>query len=176
MVSEMMNIKSLLIVSSTFFTSLVYADPVVTVNLRIKAVIVDRTCTVATESQNVNVDLGKWATNNMINIGNQTRLTPFSILLKDCSAKKVSIAFQGQKDTNNSQLLALSNNSSASNIAIGIFDQNQQLLPVAQFTQPVSIDSSNKIQLNFFANYIVTRKSATAGTANSTANFIVNYD
>lgn len=172
----MMNIKCLLIASSTFFTPFVYADPVVTVNLRIKAMIVDRTCTVATESENINVDLGKWTTNNMTNIGNQTRLTPFSILLQDCSAKKVSVAFQGQKDTNNSQLLALSNNSSASNIAIRISDQNQQLLPVAQFTQPISIDSSNKIQLIFFANYVVTRNSATAGTANSTANFIVNYD
>jgi len=171
-----MHVKSLLIASSTFFTSLVYADPVVTVNLRIKAVIVDRACTVTTESQNINVELGKWTTNNMTNIGDQTRLIPFSILLEDCSAKKVSVAFQGQKDTNNSQLLALSNNSSASNIAIGISDQNQKLLPLGQFTQPVSINTSNKIQLNFFANYIVTRNSTTAGTANSTANFIINYD
>ncbi|MDQ8934215.1 fimbrial protein [Acinetobacter rudis] len=172
-----MNMIKLLITSCVLFAPLLHADPLVKVNLRFKAMIVDRTCTVSPESQNINVALGTWGTKNMMNVGDQTRPIPFTIRLSDCSAKTVSLSFKGPQDSNNTQLLALSKDSTATNVAIQILDKDRQLLAIDTFTQPAVVDSTNKnIQLNFFANYFATRQNVTAGTANSTANFVLNYD
>lgn len=171
-----MNIIKLLIVGCVLCAPVLHADPLVKINLRFKAMIVDRTCTVSPESQNINVALGTWGTKNMVNVGDQTRPIPFSIRLTDCSAKNVSLSFKGLQDTTNPQFLALSDDSTATNVAIQILDKDRQLLPIETFTKPVAVDTNKNLQLNFFANYFATRKNVTAGTANSTANFVLNYD
>jgi len=171
-----MNSIKLFIISCTLCTSVLHADPLVKINLRFKAMIVDRTCTVAPESQNINVALGTWGTKNMMNVGDKTRSIPFVIHLSDCSAKNVSVSFKGIPDKNDAQLLALSDDSTATNIAIQILDQNRQLLPIETFTKPIAVDNNKNLQLNFFAHYITTGKNVTAGTANATANFVLNYD
>ncbi|OTG85261.1 hypothetical protein B9T31_12325 [Acinetobacter sp. ANC 4558] len=171
-----MNIKKLFITCCVLYTSALYADPVVKVNLRFKAMIIDRSCTVSSESQNINVALGRWGTKNMTDIGDQTRPISFIINLSDCSATNVSLSFKGQKDLSNPQLLALSNESTAGNVAIQILDQDRKLLPLETSTRPIIVGSSKNLQLSFFANYIATRKNVTAGTADSIANFVLNYD
>lgn len=171
-----MNIFKFFIACILLFSPFLYADPLVKINLRFKAIIVNRTCTVAPQSKNLNVVLGTWSTNNMKKIGDQTRPTPFTIRLLDCTAKSVSLSFTGPKNITNPQLLALSNDSTARNIAIQIFDKDRQLLPIETFTLPLNINNSKDLQLNFSANYITTDKSATAGKANSAAIFILNYD
>lgn len=171
-----MNMLKFFIASSILLSPLSYADPLVKINLRFKALIVDRTCTVAPESKSIDVALGTWGTKNMINIGDQTRPIPFSIRLLDCTAKNVSVSFNGPKYATNPQLLALTNDSTAKNVAIQILNKDRILLPIGTFTNPTNINNTKDFRLNFFANYVAINKNVTAGRANSTANFILNYD
>ncbi|GAB3042035.1 fimbria assembly protein [Acinetobacter apis] len=171
-----MNMLKFAITCCLLYAPILHADPLVKVNLRFKALIIDRTCTVAADSQNINVPLGTWGTKNMLNVGDQTRMIPFTIRLLDCTAKNVSLAFRGSQNTINPNLLALSKDSTASHVAIQILDSNQKLLPLETFTQPQLVNENKSLQMNFFANYIATQEKVTAGTANSTATFVLNYD
>jgi type 1 fimbria pilin len=171
-----MNMIKFLIASTILLAPLSNADPLVKINLRFKALIVDRTCTVAPESKSIDVALGTWGTKNIINIGDQTRPIPFSIRLLDCTAKNVSVSFDGPKYATNPQFLALSNESTAKNVAIQILNKDRLQLPMETLTSPVNINNSKNLELIFFANYIAIGKNVSAGSANSTANFILNYD
>lgn len=165
---------SVMLISTT--TATVFADPVVTINLRLKAELVDQSCTVASESQNINVALGTWATNNMLNVGDRTRATPFSIHLFDCKANSVAVSFIGPTDPSNTNYLALNNTATAGNVAIEILDKDRQLLPMGSFSTPENTTNKDSVQLDFFANYISTRGKVTAGTADAVANFVLNYN
>lgn len=159
-----------------FVATQVQADPLVKVNLRFKALIVERTCTVAPDSRDVYVDLGKWATKDINNTGTKTRAIPFAIRLTDCTAQNVSVAFRGQSDASSNELLALSKESSAKNVAIEILDKEKKRLALDKFNTPEKVEANKSVQLNFFANYISTADQVLAGTANSTATFVIQYN
>ncbi len=71
--------------------------------------ITDTSCNIDSTSANQIVDLGKWASSYFTGAGSETTKTAFHIKVKDCPATvtKVSVLFDGTRDSNNSNLLAV---------------------------------------------------------------------
>lgn len=157
------------------FTSTVFADPVVRVNLKLVANVLEWSCTVAPKSTDQTVDLGTWNTKQLTQTGERTTATPFAIELSECSSDQVAITFSGQKEATNNQYLALNSSSTTKNIAIQILDANKTVLPLGQESSRIAIDSSGNAKLNFYANFVSTATPVTAGTAMADATFTLNY-
>lgn len=171
-----MNIlKNITILSSLIISASVHADPVAKVNLRLKAMLYESSCEVVSDSSIINVNLGTWATNDFKETGDRTGKIPFSIQLKNCNAKNMSITFNGQADSKNSELLSLNSNSTAKNIAIEILDQVEKRLVIGKASANIDVHDEKMPKLVFYANYIATADEIFAGTANATATFVLNY-
>ena len=87
--------------------------------------ITDSSCNVDSTSANQSVDLGKWASSYFTGAGSETTKTAFHIKVKDCpsTVTTVSVLFDGTRDTNNSDLLAI--NGTASGVAIKLYEDDK---------------------------------------------------
>lgn len=171
-----MKMSKFLIAIALICSFSVSADPVSKVNLRIKALIIDRSCSVDPNSTDIRLDLGNWASKQFQRSGDKTKAIPFSIYLKECNYDTVKIAFRGVADSFDSRYLSIDRSSTATNVAIEILDKEKKLLPLTVYSplQKPSVEGTSRF--DFFANYIVTSGAVTAGTANSVATFELNYD
>ena len=152
-----------------------HAAELASTNLTFKSNLTQRSCELTDESQSFVVDLKTWSTRDLYKIGDKTQSIPFAIQFKNCVAQHISVTFMGQGDTSDVTLLALDKNSDASNVAIEILDHESQRIDL---TVPKKYDNDNNpnLRLNFAARYISTGNTVIAGTANATANFVVEYD
>ncbi|WP_434583428.1 fimbrial protein [Klebsiella sp. R390] len=144
--------------------------------------ITDTSCNIESTSANQVVDLGKWASSFFAGAGSETTKTAFHIKVKDCpsSVTKVSVLFDGTRDTNNSDLLAV--NGGAQGVAIKLYEDDKSTpinLGTVSRDQNVvagtSGASTGTADLEFFADYIST-SAVSAGAANGTANFNMVYN
>ncbi|WP_434639183.1 fimbrial protein [Klebsiella sp. I138] len=144
--------------------------------------ITDTSCNIDSTSANQVVDLGKWASSFFSGAGSETTKTSFHIKVKDCPASvaRVAVLFDGTRDSNNSNLLAV--NGGAQGVAIKLYE-NDRTTPINLGT--VSRDqmvlagtggvTTGAADLEFFADYIST-SAVSAGAANGTANFNMVYN
>ncbi|HAT1577805.1 TPA: fimbrial protein [Raoultella ornithinolytica] len=144
--------------------------------------ITDTSCDIDSNSASQVIDLGKWASNFFTGAGSETTKTAFHIKVKDCPASvtKVAVLFDGTRDSNNSNLLAV--NGGAQGVAIKLYEDDRAT-PINLGT--VSRDqmvlagaggaSTGTADLEFFADYIST-SAVSAGAANGTANFNMVYN
>jgi P pilus assembly protein, pilin FimA len=144
--------------------------------------ITDSACDITTESTNQDVDLGKWASNYFKSTGTETTKTPFHIKVKDCpsSVTKVSVLFEGQHDTADKDLLAVSGG--AQGVAIQLLEADESTkiaLDNVSKEYPVNAGSEGEegtADLTFYANYRATTDKVVAGDANGVANFEMVYN
>lgn len=144
--------------------------------------ITDTSCNIDSTSANQIVDLGKWASSYFTGAGSETTKTAFHIKVKDCPATvtKVSVLFDGTRDSNNSNLLAV--NGGAQGVAIKLYEDDKAT-PINLGTESkdqaviagTSGSNSGTADLEFFADYIST-STVSAGSANGTANFNMVYN
>lgn len=144
--------------------------------------ITDTSCDIDSTSANQIVDLGKWASSYFTGAGSETTKTAFHIKVKDCPATvtKVSVLFDGARDSNNSNLLAV--NGGAQGVAIKLYEDDKAT-PINIGTEShdqaviagTSASNSGTADLEFFADYIST-SAVSAGAANGTANFNMIYN
>ena len=144
--------------------------------------ITDTSCDIDSTSANQIVDLGKWASSYFTGAGSETTKTAFHIKVKDCPATvtKVSVLFDGTRDSNNSNLLAV--NGGAQGVAIKLYEDDKAT-PINLGTESkdqaviagTSGSNSGTADLEFFADYIST-SAVSAGAANGTANFNMIYN
>ncbi|HHS9580842.1 TPA: fimbrial protein [Raoultella planticola] len=144
--------------------------------------ITDTSCNIDSTSANQIVDLGKWASSYSTGAGSETTKTAFHIKVKDCPATvtKVSVLFDGTRDSNNSNLLAV--NGGAQGVAIKLYEDDKAT-PINLGTESkdqaviagTSGSNSGTADLEFFADYIST-SAVSAGSANGTANFNMVYN
>lgn len=144
--------------------------------------ITDSSCNVDSTSANQSVDLGKWASSYFTGAGSETTKTAFHIKVKDCpsTVTTVSVLFDGTRDTNNSDLLAI--NGTASGVAIKLYEDDKST-PVDlgtvsrghSVTAGASGAATGTADLGFFADYVST-SAVSAGSANGTANFNMIYN
>ena len=144
--------------------------------------ITDTSCNIDSTSANQIVDLGKWASSYFTGAGSETTKTAFHIKVKDCPATvtKVSVLFDGTRDSNNSNLLAV--NGGAQGVAIKLYEDDKAT-PINLGTESkdqaviagTSGSNSGTADLEYFAEYIST-SAGSAGSANGTANFNMVYN
>lgn len=144
--------------------------------------ITDTSCNIDSTSANQIVDLGKWASSYFTGAGSETTKTAFHIKVKYCPATvtKVSVLFDGTRDSNNSNLLAV--NGGAQGVAIKLYEDDKAT-PINLGTESkdqaviagTSGSNSGTADLEFFADYIST-SAVSAGSANGTANFNMVYN
>lgn len=144
--------------------------------------ITDTSCNIDSTSANQIVDLGKWASSYFTGAGSETTKTAFHIKVKDCPATvtKVSVLFDGTRDSNNSNLLAV--NGGVQGVAIKLYEDDKAT-PINLGTESkdqaviagTSGSNSGTADLEFFADYIST-SAVSAGSANGTANFNMVYN
>ena len=144
--------------------------------------ITDASCNVDSTSANQVVDLGKWASSYFTGAGSETTKTGFHIKVKDCPASVTTVAvmFDGTRDTNNSNLLAV--NGGAQGVAIKLYEDDKSTainLGSVSHQQAVTAGTSGAASgtadLQFFADYIST-SAVSVGPANGTANFNMVYN
>ena len=145
--------------------------------------ITDSSCNVDSGSTSQTVDLGKWASSYFTGAGSETTKTPFHIKVKDCPASVTTVAvlFDGAREQTDTSLLAI-NSGGASGVAIKLYEHDQTTAvslgktTAKQAVTPGSSGSTGSADLEFYADYVSTGATVTAGDANGTANFNMIYN
>lgn len=145
--------------------------------------ITDSSCNVDSGSTGQRVDLGKWASNYFTSTGSETTKTSFHIKVKDCPASVTTVAvlFDGAREQTDTSLLAI-NSGGASGVAIKLYEHDQTTAvslgktTAKQAVTPGSSGSTGSADLEFYADYVSTGATVTAGDANGTANFNMIYN
>lgn len=137
----------------------------------------DSTCKVDDTATDANVDLGTVSSSAFAQVGDKASPTAFKITLKDCPAEvtTASVKFDGTVDPNNHDLLKLDSGSTATGVGIELADANGTAVPVATASMAYPLTATAANQLDFTARYVSTAAKVTAGSANSTSEFTINY-
>lgn len=149
--------------------------------INISTNVVERSCTIDNESQNLIVDLqsGDLREDN-IGVGVPFAGTSFSIKLVDCPANlsAAHIKFSGESDIVMANLLKNIDSTvqAAQGIALGLYNSNDNIdIRSNQIT--LTLDHNLAINtFKFFAYYIKTGNTTSPGKVVGVANFEVAYD
>lgn len=145
--------------------------------------LVNAACSVSTESADQTVNLGQYRTASMKTVGTASAIIPFKIVLNDCDtnvATTAKVAFSGQVDGSNPQLLAVSssnNSQTASGVGIQIMDEDSSPMTPngSAFSKGHTLINGTNT-LNFSARYISTADEPKPGQANADATFTMQYE
>ncbi|MFL1552210.1 fimbrial protein [Pseudomonas sp. D47] len=136
-------------------------------------------CMVSFASQQMTLDFGNVATKQFYARDIPWGKQKFVIGLERCGgdATAVKVSFQGAADTDNADLLKLTPEEGiVKGLAIEILDVNSASIAINTQTSafPISqVEGNNK--LLFYAQYRSTASTVTAGPANATVNFVLEY-
>ncbi|GHY86966.1 Major MR/P fimbria protein [Vibrio cholerae] len=146
--------------------------------LTITAEVVGQPCSLRPGDEIIPVDFGNINNKELLRDG-RTPSRSFQLHLDECEpsiADSVSVTFSGVA-SEESALLALSADSQAKGIAIGL-EQGGQALPINKPSRALTITQGNNVL--DFAAYVQLLPSAqtgvTPGNFNATANFTLDYD
>ncbi|EBF0111962.1 type 1 fimbrial protein [Salmonella enterica subsp. enterica] len=138
----------------------------------------DQTCTVDSNIQGLNVDLGKVAQTALNGeAGMKASPTRFTLTLTDCpdTVTGANVKFDGTSDGVNQNLLALDSGTGiATGVGIEIADKNGTPIPLHTTSTDYTLGSGSN-SLDFVARYVSTGTAVTTGTANGTSQFTINY-
>lgn len=142
--------------------------------------ILSNSCSVSVGDINKTVNLGSVASKQFTGVGSSSGPYPFNITLEDCgpTASGVAVTFSGVANSVNNQLLATDNISgAATGVAVGILDYASEALIPINTASPIYTLTPNQTSavLHFYARYTAVANLVTAGTANATATFQMNY-
>ncbi|OXX55558.1 fimbrial protein [Vibrio sp. V12_P9A6T4] len=147
--------------------------------MTITAEVFERSCSIRPGDEIISVDFGS-IVSKMLLLHDRTASKPFQIHLEECNldfGKNVKVTFSGQAASEDSALLALTDNSQAKGIAIGL-EQGGKILPINKPSSAVTLGEGNNV-LDFSA-YVQLLPSAqegiTAGAFQASANFTLEYD
>lgn len=148
------------------------------INIVLSGEVVVSTCGVLESEKNKYVDLGIYSTKNLNMVGNKSITIPIPFNLRSClPGVPITLSFSGTQDENDSELLAIDNTTnSAKNIAIEILNPDKKRLPLNTKSQTLTADQDGNFSTIFYANYVVTKNSASPGVANASAQFTIQYD
>lgn len=141
--------------------------------------ITDSACTVVNNMSNpLSVMMGNVSSSAFTGAGSTASPTKFNIALKDCpeSAKSATVKFDGTADSNVATLLALTQEAGvAKGVGIQLMDNKNAVVPLytASSAYPLQAGDNN---LAFVARYYATANTVSAGFANATSSFTLNYN
>ncbi|TNV20491.1 fimbrial protein [Buttiauxella sp. B2] len=165
-----------LIASALYCVCLINSAHADDVAINIGGTIVDNTCIVSLQSQDVK--LGNVAANQFQKAGDMSPVQPFTISLEKCSSSvsNTTVTFSGNPDVTNPNLLAVdAGANTASGLGVAIYDKSQTLLPLGQASTQYDLNGQSSATLQFFARYMATQSNVASGDATATATFVVNY-
>ncbi|MGP2446641.1 fimbrial protein [Pantoea ananatis] len=141
--------------------------------------VTDTACTVDAASANQTVNLGNISSSSFGSAGSTAAATRFTIDLTGCpaAAKSASVRFDGTVAKGNSSILSLSSGQTATNLGVGIYQQDSStLIPIGSSTPSIPLTSSGTNSLTYIAKYYAISTPVAAGTANATATFTIAYN
>lgn len=146
-----------------------------------KGTITDASCNIDAGSKGQDVDLGTWDKSYFSGAAETTK-TAFNIKVTDCpsSVKQVSVLFDGQKDSQKPELLAVTSGG-ATGVGIKLYEDDQTskvALGTASKKQNVIAGSqgNGSADLRFYADYMSNGAVINAGPANGVADFNMIYN
>lgn len=143
--------------------------------------IVDAPCSIAPQSQNLTVPLGKVSRASLDGAaGKVSAPAKFTIGLLGCGATATgaTVTFAAPADATNANLVRVGvgevDGSFATGVGIQIADSSGKQIPVGQASGNYTLAQGDN-SLQFQANYMSTGAAVTVGTANAMAQFTVAY-
>lgn len=166
-----LNLLYLLCLSA--FSSSTYAGP----ELNFTMTIVKPSCGVSVTEEIKNVDLGTIAAKSLRTEGERSIQKPIKFVLTDCPQNgSVYVRLSGKAIPTDANLLQLSPASnSATNVAIEFSNEKNQRVKLNQRSEKYIADNDGNLTINYNTNYYALGPS-TAGIANATASFLIEYD
>jgi len=152
-------------------------------NINFTGQIVDTPCSIAPDSQNLQVALGNVARTSLDGgAGKKSTPAKFTINLTSCgaTAKGATVTFSGTADATVADALKLSNagtvgaSGSATGVAVEIDDSAGTKIPLGTASASYALGTGTN-SLQFQAVYVSTGATVTSGPANATAQFTVAY-
>lgn len=146
------------------------------INLELKATVVSDACVIEARDNDQTVDLGTWATKDLPRIGSTTRAKKFTIALHNCPpSRPVAIRFDGQFAPGTTDLIGLSNTSTARNVAIELKDKNSNRQGLIRYSPAITPDANGDAIFDFSASIIATGSPVGPGTTKADVTFIIGY-
>lgn len=149
-----------------------------TPNLIITGTVTTDSCTVDTDSQNLQVQLGDVVTGMFVHPGDYSLSQNFVIKLTDCDegVKGAMITFTGTSDSDNPDLLQITKETnSATGIGVEIIDnETKTSIPLGKATATKALTAGDN-KLSYLLRYQSTLDTVTAGSANAVMYFDLTY-
>ncbi|MGP2885478.1 fimbrial protein [Serratia marcescens] len=142
--------------------------------------ITDAACTVSAGTKTQTVNLGTISASSFDAAGAVSGASRFNVTLESCpaSAATASVVFDGQADTANSTLLALTPGTGvATGVGVGIYEEDSVTqLPVSTRSASKALSTTAPTTFTYVAKYMATAATVQAGTANAVSDFTISYN
>ncbi|MTD41275.1 fimbrial protein [Erwinia sp. CPCC 100877] len=141
--------------------------------------ITDVSCDITTQSKSQTVDLGKWAATYFSDNKESTQ-TPFQISVDNCpdSVSTVAVLFDGEKDTADSSLLAVTGG--ATGVGVKLYEEDRgssiKIGSISEAKNVIRGEDGGKAILTFYADYRANGQPINVGKANAVSNFVMVYN
>ncbi|CNL77869.1 hypothetical protein yaldo0001_37720 [Yersinia aldovae ATCC 35236] len=155
------------------FSAPVYAAPPGTI--RFEGEIVTGACGIDADSLDQTVNLGQVPSHMFKAIGDRSTAVPFEIVLTDCdttTSKNATVTFTGTGHAEKSAILGVTG--AATHVGIRLQGGSNEYLDLGTVSKPTLLSNGDN-HLKFSAMYESTAANVTAGDADATAQFTVNY-
>lgn len=147
--------------------------------LRFQGEVFSDTCTVNDGDRLLTLPMGEISTNQFKKTGDYADAVPFEIRFSYCNknvSRNMAVVFHGVSDEINVDLLAIEDrDNAAKGVAIALFDQDGQMIPLNSGQVPVRPDASGPYTLHLVAKYRATQDHVVGGYANAQAWFTLIY-
>ncbi|EJL81377.1 fimbrial protein [Pantoea sp. GM01] len=145
--------------------------------INVTGIILDSTCTINTSSVAIPVNFGTVSSRAFTGVGSTAGIEPIKINFDSCptSITSAAVSFDGTSDAVNSNLFALTSAAPATGVAVGLYEADGATeIPYGSTSKSVPLTTAGGT-LSYFAKYVQTATSVTAGSADTVINFTVKY-
>ncbi len=147
--------------------------------LRFQGEVLSDTCTINDGDRFLTIPMGRISTSEFEKPGDYAEGVSFDIKFKHCNknvSRNMAVVFRGVSDVRNADLLAIEDRENAAKgIAIALFDDEGNFIPLNSGQVPVRPDISGPYTLHLVAKYRATQTAVTGGYANAQAWFTFVY-
>lgn len=152
------------------------------ITVSVEATVVKEPCSIRPGDETLLLDFGPISLSGLL-AEQQTQNLPFQIHLENCTRdtfKGVRVTFEGMPANELPDYLAISANSEAKGLAIGLVDANQQPLPINKPSSLIKL-SKGDVGLQFYTHIralpsAVKQQKITPGEFNAQATFRIDYE
>lgn len=137
--------------------------------------ITDNTCNFNNGASDLSVPMGAVSSKDFSASGTTSGNKPFTLIFTGCAgtANNLAVRFSGESTTEG-YLKIGTGAEAAQNVALGIYDDKNNLVRIGSDTADYAITSGN-VSIPLVAKYVATAATVSPGTANASAVFTALY-